>query len=262
MPFKFSDRHIEEYYHHGYTVFQGILPPSLVSDLRRATEAGRELAREKKGPQAQRLQPLQAFAEQMDLKPFRDYTQLPALTDALQRVLSPEHMLAGLERMGVLYEPAQQPWCTKWHRDITERSEGVDPVEYREIWKDATFFTQVNCALYTDTSTWYVPASDGRVDVAGEQEAAAKMPELEGKSYEERERMGLEYCKGMPGAIQFVLEAGDFALYRPNGWHIGNYVPYRKRATIHDSVWKPATRRWYARWMQRQEELRATAATA
>jgi len=255
MPFTFSERHIEEYYHHGYTVFRGILPPALVTDLRRSTEAGRELARGKSGPQAQRLQPLSAHAEHMDLKPFRDYTELPVLNDALQRVLSREHTLAGLERMGVLFEPAQLPWCTRWHRDITEKSDGVDPAEYRALWTDATFFTQVNCALYTDTSTWYVPASDGRPDVTGEAEAAALMPQLDSKTYEERERLGLEYCQSMPGAIQFVLEAGDFALYRPNGWHIGNYVPYRKRATLHDGVWKPATRKWYKAWHERQKQL-------
>ena len=34
-----SERHIEEYYRLGYTVFEAILPNSLVDDLRRACDA-------------------------------------------------------------------------------------------------------------------------------------------------------------------------------------------------------------------------------
>ena len=30
-----------------------------------------------------------------------------------------------------------------------------------------------------------------------------------------------------------ILNPGDFCIYRNTGWHIGNYVPYRKRMTIH-----------------------------
>ncbi|HYF48289.1 MAG TPA: hypothetical protein VEJ63_02725 [Planctomycetota bacterium] len=256
MAFTFSDRHIEEYYHHGFTVFRGILPVSLVSDLRRVCDTAREVARAKHGKQTQRLQPVRQYGEQFDLKPFRDYAELPELADAVQRVLTPRHSLAGLERTGIFFEPAETPWCTNWHRDITERSDGVDPAEFRQLWADDTFFTQINCALYTDTSTWYVPASDGRPDVAGEREAAAKMPKLDGLNNDERERVCLEYARSMPGAVQLVLEAGDLALYRPNGWHIGNYVPYRKRATLHDSAWTTDTRAWYQRWHQRLEELR------
>ena len=67
--------------------------------------------------------------------------------------------------------------------------------------------------------------------------------DLEGKSAEEREPLCLEYCRSMPGAVQLHLEAGDFALYRNTLWHLGNYVPYRKRATLHDSAWTPELRR-------------------
>jgi hypothetical protein len=55
----------------------------------------------------------------------------------------------------------------------------------------------------------------------------------------QRERDCLAYVTGMPGAFQLCLNAGDFALYRSSAWHIGNYVPYRKRATIHDFCGTP-----------------------
>lgn len=250
MAFRFSEQHITDYYHHGYTVFQGILPPSLIGDLRRASDCVRALARQNRGPQAQRLQPLGKFEGELELKPFKDYAELPELNDACQKVLTPAHRVSGLPDMAVLIEPAEKPWCTSWHRDITENSNGVDPEEFRRITLDPTFFTQVNCALYTDTCTWYVPSSDGRKNIPGEAEASKKKPNLEGKTAEEAERLCLEYCQCMPGAIQLVLEPGDFALYRPNGWHIGNYAPYRKRATLHDGVWKPETREWYKRWFE------------
>ena len=74
------------------------------------------------------------------------------------------------EKHALFSEPAEEPWCTGWHRDITAESNGVDPEEFQRITLDATFFTQVNCALYTDCSTWYVPASDGRPNVGMEAE--------------------------------------------------------------------------------------------
>ena len=40
----------------------------------------------------------------------------------------------------------------------------------------------------------------------------------------------------MPGAVQIHLDAGDFCLYRNTLWHLGNYVPYRIRATLHDAA--------------------------
>ena len=42
--------------------------------------------------------------------------------------------------------------------------------------------------------------------------------------------------RSMPGAVQIHLDAGDFCLYRNTLWHLGNYVPYRIRSTLHDAV--------------------------
>src|SRR5690349_19724726 len=158
MSFKYSERHRADYFHHGYTIFRGILPSSLVGDLRRMAEPAKVIAREKYGPNAQRLQPLAGHG--LDLKAYQDYTELPVLVDAIHKVLSPQHNLIGTKRGAILFEPAEIPTFTGWHRDITEHSPGVDPEEFKRITMDATFFTQINCALYTDVSTWYVPGSD------------------------------------------------------------------------------------------------------
>ena len=260
MAFSLSDAHIDEYHRHGMTVFRQILPTTLIRDLRRVTERGRALARERSGGQAQRLQPISAF--ELDAKPFEDYENLPELRDALRFVLSDRHTPAGLANMGVFYEPAEAPYCTQWHRDITADSHGVDAKEFRKLTNDPTFFVQVNCALYTDACTWVVPGSDGRPNVAGEAEAAANYPTLEGESNEERERRCLTYCQSMPGGVQLILEPGDYCLYRPNGWHIGSYTPYRRRETIHSSVWKPETHAWYARWTEARKAQRDAAPAA
>ena len=58
MAFSLSEQHISDYYHYGCTVFGRILPTSLVADLRRSTEKGRVIAREKRGSQAQRREEL------------------------------------------------------------------------------------------------------------------------------------------------------------------------------------------------------------
>jgi len=52
----------------------------------------------------------------------------------------------------------------------------------------------------------------------------------------------------MPRAIRLHLDAGDFGLYRNHGYHLGLYVPYKKRATLHDSVWTPLWKAAYDRW--------------
>lgn len=128
MLFTFSEQHITEYYHNGYTVFQSILPSSLVQDLRRVTGLAREIIREENGPQVQRLQPVRKYADRLDMRPFQDYEELPELMDAYQRVLSPMHRLEGKARMGILFEPADQSWCTVWHRDITAKTNHLGPM--------------------------------------------------------------------------------------------------------------------------------------
>lgn len=239
MSFKFSDSHISEFYSFGYTVFRSILPFPLVRDLRAVSDKARAIARVKGGPQTQRLQPVEKF--DLDLKPFRDFAELPDLKDAVARVLTPHHKVGQVHILGILLEPAEMPYCTNWHRDWDNR--------YFDDYHQVNYFNQTNCALYDDSCTWVVPGSHCRRNTPGEIEYSKQNPgpELEGKPYEERERLCLDYSRNMPGAICLHLNAGDFALYRNCMWHLGNYVPYTKRATLHDLV---DTSEWVA-WRDR-----------
>ena len=246
MAFAFSDRHIEDYHIRGYTVFRQILPPSLIADLRLAADRARELAREERGPQAQRLQPLRSY--DIDQQPFINYAELPELVDALRQVLTPRHFHGDRGFMGILLEPAESSWCTAWHRDWRDNIPGLDLTRWESSFSDINLFNQVNCALYEDCSTWFVPGSHLRRDLPGEvdrfPDRPIPRPDFDGMEEAAREHAGLDYCRSMPGAVQTQLEAGDYCLYRNTLWHLGNYVPYRKRATIHDGVFTPEFVTW------------------
>jgi hypothetical protein len=256
MPFRFSDEHIRQFYSMGYTVFRGILPPSLISDLRREADRARDIARKKQGPQTQRLQPVAEY--DLDHKVFEAYRTLPPLVDAISRLLTPQHK-HHTRQLGILFEPAERPWCTPWHRDITEKSPQMDVATLRARLNDWHWLNQCNVALYDDPSTWFVPGSCTRLfDTEGETRASI-FPELlrdaeRGQATApaaEIERVAIDYCQAMPGAVQLVLNAGDYAIYRPVGWHIGNYTPYRKRATLHDHVVHPEYAAFLDDWAAR-----------
>lgn len=265
MPFTFTEKHITDYHLYGYTVFEAIIPNSLLGDLRRVTDRAREIAHEVTGRQAQRLQPLASY--DLDLQPFKDYGELAPLNDAIHRVLTPRHYHADLTRTGVLLEPADHPWCTNWHRDWRDHMpEAVFEDEFREDWDAQTFqvdyMNQVNCALYEDPSTWYVPGSHYRqqntsAEVAARDAYDRAVHRDAADSPERQERDCLAYCRNMPGAVQLRLNAGDFALYRSSGWHLGNYVPYRKRATIHDFVGTPEYRDYLEERARRKDAAMA-----
>lgn len=249
MTWTWSERHIEEYHTRGYTVFAAILPPALLADLRRACDEARELARERSGPQAQRLQPV--FSFEIETGPFADFAALPELVDAVQRTLTAQHSYGNRDGLGVLLEPAELPWCTPWHRDWRDNVSGLDLERWQADQHDVDLFNQLNCALYDDSATWVVPGSHLRRDLPRE---AARFPDrpvatpgLDGLSPTARERACFEYCQSLPGAEQLHLASGDFCLYRNTLWHIGNYVPYRRRATLHDFVDTPAYRTWRER---------------
>ncbi|HEY0073472.1 MAG TPA: hypothetical protein VGB77_05165, partial [Abditibacteriaceae bacterium] len=252
MTFHFSEQHIEEFYTRGVTVFRSILPTSLISDLRRVTDQGRDLARRQQGPQAQRFQPVAAY--DIEQQPFIDYRDLPVLRQAVAQVLSPQHNYGDLQLLGVLLEPADLPWCTAWHRDILDNLPGFDPAHWGTMLHDLSIVNQVNCALYEDSCTWIVPGSHWRPDLPREKERFPQRPvpgpDLEGRSYQEREQLCREYCQSMPGAVCLHLGPGDFALYRPLAWHLGNYVPHYKRATLHDIVQTPEGAEWRKRLLE------------
>ena len=249
MAFRFSDKHIQEYHTQGYTVFEGVLPPSLIDDLRRVTDEARDIARKTHGPQAQRLQPISNYP--IDQKPFDDFRDLPELHDAFARLLGPRHTHGNTGFMGVLLEPADEPWCTQWHRDWRDNINGLNLDRWDEVFSDINLFNQINCALYDDNCTWVVPGSHLRRDLPGEIERFPTRPvpgpNLEGQSPAQRERTALEYCRSLPGAVCLQLRAGDLAIYRNSLWHLGNYVPYCKRATLHDSADTPEFMAWRER---------------
>ena len=146
MSFVFTDAHHEEFHGLGYTVFRGILPPSLVADLRRVADRARELARERHGPQAQRLQPLARYG--LDGKEVQALRELPALSAAVTRLLGPGCTYANAEALGVLLEPAELPWCTHWHRDGRDNQPYLSLSTWESAFHDPGVFNQVNCALY------------------------------------------------------------------------------------------------------------------
>ena len=120
---------------------------------------------------------------------------------------------------------------------------------------------QLNGALYDDHSLWVVPGSHNREDTAEERAAFPIVPPpgpalTDAMTPTERERACLEYSRKMPGAIPVVLFAGDVAFYRACQWHIGNYVPYTKRATLHDGFYGPADQEWRATVRRWQAEAR------
>ena len=270
MPFVFSEQHITDYYHHGYTIFRGILPPSLIEEMRAAGAELQVISIRERGAQNARSMPIADVAEQLSpraLQSFEDYLQMPELVAAMQGVLGSEHSISGLGNIVLFFTDPVRPICQDWHRDMDEGYKGITTpaqrAEFRRLKQDPTFFVQVNCALHSDTCLWYVPGSAGRPNTRGEL-AAAGAPyngidgrgklidaELDGQSYAAQERISLEYCLSMPGGVNVVLEAGDYCLYRPIGWHTGNYAPHRQRLTLHHHVSTPASIAWYVEWCRR-----------
>jgi hypothetical protein len=247
----------------GYVVFEGIVPTTLLQDLRREADKARVLAHEINGRQTQRIQPISRYADQIDQKPFQDYCELPELLDAMERLLGPGYSHGGRDIMGLLVEPLDRPWNCGWHRDgVVE----VPPAAYdttvqsclAEVWFDLRYFNQINCAIYADSCTWYVPGSHLRQhDLPGEHQStgdAELLRQTENLTEAEAERFWFDHCRNMPGAVQVHLQAGDFMIYRNLAWHTGNYITYQPRATIHDAVLYEGGGDWGRRWAQTTRE--------
>jgi hypothetical protein len=256
MSFRYTDRHREEYFARGYTILELLIPPALLGDLRRQAETARKLAREIDGPQAQRLQPVYEH-EELDHRPFHDFLELEGMRETVLGILGTEHQPAGLTAL--LFEPAERPWCNHWHRDWVYNVAGVDPDRFFEHIRDQKVLNQLNGALYQDASLWFVPGSDARRDTEAERAAFPTVPppppELAGLTNEEAEVRCVEYARSMPGAVQVTLEPGDVVFYRASAWHLGNYVPHHRRATLHDAFYQPKDRAWREEVEQRQAAL-------
>jgi hypothetical protein len=258
MPCQYTQQHADEFRQDGLTVLRGLIPPSLLADLRAETDKAREIARHKFGPQTQRLQPVYQY-EELQHQPFRDFLRLPALRAAVEDLLTPTHRETDI--MGVLLEPAELPWCTHWHRDWGYNVAPMNLDAFFEAAANPTMFSQLNAALYDDHSLWVVPRSQARRDTPEERAYFPSLPppapDLSGLTPSEREVACQEYARGMPGAVPVVLLAGDCAFYRASAWHLGNYVPYTKRATLHDGFYGDDDRAWQARVREWRETAQA-----
>lgn len=259
-----AEEHLIDYKKNGFTVFKEIVPLSLISDLRKETDKAREIARKIHGPQTQRLQPISNYASEINLKPFDDYHHLPEINDLIQKMFTPEFHFNEMNRIGVLFEPTDLPYCTFWHRDWRDHME-VEIFEefFKKQWDnetaDISFAAQVNCPLYEDSCTWYVPGSHCRQTNFKEEENVRdnfKTLNLSKLNYEEREAKCRKYAESMPKSVQFQLKPGDFALYQSCGWHLGNYVPYKKRATLHHGVLKGDMTKYYSDRTEKLAEIR------
>ncbi|MCE9589506.1 MAG: phytanoyl-CoA dioxygenase family protein [Planctomycetes bacterium] len=257
MAFRFEDWMINHYLQQGYVVFRGVVPPSLCDDLRREIDKARDMAHAI-NPQAQRLQPVAKYEGQIDQKPFQDYCDLPALRDAIDRLLGPDFTTGQRSMMGIFVEPRDQPWTIGWHRDgVVEVPLEAQDEELRlamdEFWHDLRGWNQVNCAIYADSCTWYVPGSHLRSrDLPGEKQYNTDKEintRIAAMSPAEAERKCLDLCHRFPGAVQMHLGPGDYMLYRQLAWHNGNYTPWARRGTIHDGAFytkplPPAIAKW------------------
>lgn len=264
MTFQLTDDHVTRYWERGYTVFERIVPVSLIADLRRAVRAGLVAVGDELGERGCRFKP--RADDDMPLEPFDAFVSLPALQAALGELLTPEHALGQI--LSVMVEPAVDTYCERWHRDWRSNiSEGVFEKYLRADWDekcaDPLYFHQVNCALYDDSSMWYVPGSHVRQEnLPAETRAAAiyddYFPARPRQTVDsvERERRALDYALTMPGAVQIHLHAGDVLIYRPTGWHTETNLPYRQRATLHDHVVHPDEIRYLADREKRYERAR------
>ena len=240
MSFTLSDQHVEDFHTLGYTVFEQILPATLIRDLRLAADLARDLAREKAGAQTQRLQPVGDF--DIEQQPFIDYAELPELLDAIHQVLSPAHTHGDRQHLGILLEPADLPYCTHWHRDWRDNIYGLDLDQWETNYRDPDLLNQVNCALYEDSSTWVVPGSHLRRDLAERADLSAST------SSACRGRGSCIWQRGISASIE--TPCGTSATTS----HTGDV------ATLHDSVYTPAYREWSPREVIAANERRAAGA--
>ena len=252
MKFQVKENDILKYREDGYHIFPQVIPPLLLKDLRREAAKAQEIAWRVNGSQAQRLQPIDEYVDELDITPFKLFTEIDGLNEAIQKLTSTKHSLKPTEGACLLFQPKDRPWSTEWHRDwrdhITDEdfNAHVGDVRWEEILRDPDFFNQVNCPLFEDTSTWFVPGSHLRVENSEDEmrvyrsttQEELRDEEIE-RTDEELELFCLNYCQAMPGAVQLVLNPGDFCLYRNTAWHIGNYVPYRRRMTLHTHAMTP-----------------------
>jgi len=254
MAFRLTERHIEQYYKDGYTVFESLISPSLLHELRAMAERGRAIHWAKPGMTHQRLSPIQKY--DIGLDAFHEMAHLPELQEALLKLLGPDVSFVYTDKKNlttdasILYEPRNDVWCTNWHRDQRDNIAGMDVFKWEARLLDWRLFNQMNLPLYHDVSTWVVPGSHLRRDLPSEVALFPDRPinppvEWEHcPTDEHKEAAALAHCRSMPGGVELNLHPGDLAIYRNCLWHLGTYSCHRKRATLHAPVWTPEYLEW------------------
>jgi hypothetical protein len=255
--FVWQDSFKGDFHARGFVVLRGIIPASLVAELRIAADELRDLAHHDSDPQAQTTQTLDRYADHADLAPFARYLEVDEIHEAISRLLGPGFRYDGLDRIRLLIEPLDHPWQIGWHRDRVAEvpAEARDP-RFRSFltqhWDDTRYFNQVNAAIYPDSCTWYVPESHRRQSDRDGEDESVMLPELRaapsGTSPGTTEAALLAHCRKVPGAIQIHLDPGDLLLYHQLGWHTGSYSPARPRATIHHVVRHSTSEQFERKW--------------
>ncbi|MCJ8329499.1 MAG: hypothetical protein MJH11_05860 [Lentisphaeria bacterium] len=266
MAFEFNESW-DEHWERGYTIFKGIVPGSLLTDLRIEADKARALAHEINGSQSHRIQPIDKYDQQINQKPFQDYCELPELHTAVEKLLGPDYTHGHRNIMGILVEPLDHTWNQGWHRDgmveipVAAQSDPEVIACQKERTQDRRGYNQINCAIYRDATLWVVPGSHSRMEnLEGEIQTCYTdaLPTIkDGQSDVEFERECLAHCQSFPGAQQIVLEPGDFMIYRSNAWHCAHIVKYQPRATIHDSCHYHGKTDWQYHWPDVKKRVKA-----
>ena len=249
MSVSVEQRHVDSYHEQGYCIFEGLIPGSLMPDLRKTAERAREITHKLHGPQAQRLGRIDEHLDEAELRSILEFHALPELHAALDRVLSPEYRPPAGALTNILFEPKNTPYCGAWHRDWRDNIRDCDLQGWLDEFFNPEFFNQVNCPLYEDSCTWIVPGSHLRGDTEAERSMFPELP-IPALSWPEEtdhatiERDCLAHCEAMPGAMQAHLGPGDYMLYHSSMWHLGSYSPTKKRATLHEHASPPSYYEW------------------
>lgn len=242
MSFRFCESMTKDYWSQGFMNLRGIVPPPLRRDLRREADKARIIARENLGPQAPRLSGIDQYSDRVDLAPFRDYCELPDLCEAIIRIFGEGFIPARVDSMSILIEPLDHSWVHGWHRDgaieVPPARQNDPDVRgaLAELWRSPHLFNQVNCALYRDSTLWFVPGSHMRDDLPGEVQTSYTdlcPARSDNQSEEQFEQICLDHAQQFKAAVQIHQEPGDFLVYRNAGWHCAHIVKYQPRATLH-----------------------------
>lgn len=253
----------EQLHTDGFFVINNAIPSDLLQHLQNTADKFRKIARRIYGVQTQRLQPLERYCESEDQKVLNQFASLPLLEETIASVLGPMHEIS-MKHLGLMFEPKYLPYCMPWHRDWRDNSKGLDIGAWYDVYRDFDFFNQINCPLLEDHSLWIVRGSHTRPDTPEEQALFPTRPIMAPYNDTERKvnrfsdflnffkqnqtnvrsQKCLDYCKNMPQAEQVILKPGDCIIYRNTLWHLGNYHPGQKRATLHTAILTERYQQW------------------